>query len=239
MTAARTAFLRRLLPVFLVAGVTGCGNSPPPPPQVFPPLNYDYLPPIVLNVANLTVENNYVPDPAAATLIGEDPEAPADALLAMLQHRLVASGAPGNGTATIENASLEQVGDDYVGVMTVRLDLATPDNTKTGYTEASVSVTQTAPGPDASQDDIRAALYGITKKLMVSMNVQLQYQIQHNLGGWISYGASAAVPTLGSGAIQATPLGAPQPGAPQPAGLPSGSQSLGTLPITPPPSPPP
>jgi hypothetical protein len=249
-------FLARRLPFVLLAGLTaatlaGCGDSPPPPPQVFPPLDYSYLPPILLNVANLTVQNTYVPDPGAATLIGEDPEAPANALTAMLQHRLVADGMPGNGTVTIENASIEQAGGNYVGVMTVRLDVASPDGRKTGFTEASVTVTQTAPDSDATQNQTQAALYSITKQLMDQMNVQLQYQIQHNLGSWVSYTPNAAA-ALGSsaipnGGIEATPLTAPGPGAPAaitpatgaPASaLPEGT--LGTLPIDSlPPAPPP
>jgi len=220
VTPIQFRFLRRLSPVVLIigltglAGLSGCGSSPPPPPQVFPPLDYSYLPPIVLNISNITVQNNYVPDPAAATLIGQDPEPPANALMAMLQRRLVANGTPGNGTVTIENASIEPAGGNYLGAMTVRLDVASADGRKTGFTEASVSVTQTAPDSDATPNQVQAVLYGITKQLMDAMNVQLQYQIQQNMSSWISYTANAATPALNSGpaggnAIQATPLNAP------------------------------
>jgi len=219
-----------------VAGgaLAGCGNSPPPAPQVFQPLDYSYLSPIVLNVSNITVQNTYVPDPGAATLIGQDPEAPANALTTMLQHRLVADGVPGNGSVTIENASIEQAGGNYLGVMTLRLDVASLDGRKTGFTEASVSVTQTAPDSDATQDQIQAALYGITKQLMDQMNVQLQYQIQRNLGSWISYTPNAATPAPGSGAasnggIVATPLTAPGSATPISGAPPVGT--LGTLPV--------
>jgi hypothetical protein len=265
VNAIKFRFLRRLSPVLLILGVTGllglsgCGNSPPPPPQVFPPLDYSYLPPIVLNISNITVQNNYVPDPAAATLIGQDPEPPANALMAMLQHRLVANGTPGNGTVTIEDASIEPAGGNYVGAMTVRLDVASADGRKTGFTEASVSVTQTAPDSDATPNQVQAVLYGVTKQLMDAMNVQLQYQIQRNMGSWISYTANAATPALnsgtaGGGVIQATPLQAPDatapatgapapltPAAAAPGPLPPGdvvpdsslpTGSLGTLPVS-------
>ena len=249
-----------LLPVFLAFCLSACGGDNETQPQSFPPLNYNYLPPIRLHVANISIENDYLPDPGASTLIAEDPDPPANALLRMLQHRLLPDGTPGNGTAKIENASLEQVGNEYVGMMTVRLDLISADGREKGYTEASVSVTQTAPGADATPDTVRATLYGVTKQLMDAMNVQLQYQIQHNLGNWISYGLDAAAAPFGkggSGGIEATSLGAPgatSPGAPQPLipppasssaaslknsypptqpnGLPLGAQSLGTLPAT-------
>jgi hypothetical protein len=252
-----TKLFARVLPLLLFAALNGCSSSPPPPPPVFAPLDYSYLPPIRLNISNITIQNDYVPDPSAATLIGQDPEAPANALMDMLPHRLVADGTPGNGTVTIENASIEPVGDNYVGVMTVRLDVVSADGLKTGYTEASVSVTNTAPGSDASADDVKTALYNMTKQLMDSMNVQLQYQIQRNMGSWISYGTNAAVPAVngGNSGIQAAPLTAPgaaTPAAPAaampvpaapaagslaPGALAPGVGTLGTLPITAPPPP--
>ena len=209
-------FLLSFLPPIALAG---CGS--PQAPQNFAPLDYSYLPPIVLKVSQLDVANNYVPTPNEATLIGQDPEPPATALMNMLTHRLVASGAPGTGTVTIETASIDQVGDNLTGAMTVDVHLSSADGSATGYTEASVSATQTAPDPDASPDDVRAALYGLTKRLMDNMNVQLQYQIQHNLGPWLVWSPGQGAVGLSTGAapagniIQATPLTAP-PGGPAP-----------------------
>jgi hypothetical protein len=199
----------------LTSLLTACSSSPPPPPQVFAPLSYNYLPPILLTVSNITLQNDYVPDPAAATLNGENPSPLADTIMAMAQHRLVANGTPGTATFSIETASIEPVGDNYVGNVSVRLDVVSADGRKTGYTVASVNVTQTAPDSDASQNDVQAELYSITKQLMDRLNVQLQYQIQSNMGSWVTYATNAAVPSLNSaapGGIQAAPL--PAPGAP-------------------------
>ncbi|OYV25865.1 MAG: hypothetical protein B7X08_04020, partial [Acidocella sp. 20-63-7] len=75
--------------------------------------------------------------------------------------------------------------------------------------------------------DVQAALYDLTKRLMDSMNVQLQYQIQHNLGPWLvwsntpSYAAPSAAGAgpASSAGIQAMPLSAPAaPTTPVPAG---------------------
>ncbi len=169
----------------------------------------------MLTVATVNLQNDYVPDPAAATLNGENPSPLVDTIMAMAQHRLVANGTPGTATFTIETASIEPVGNNYVGNVSVRLDVVSADGRKTGYTVASVNVTQTAPDPDASQNDIQAELYSITKQLMDRLNVQLQYQIQSNMGSWVTYANNAAVPALNSaapGSIQAAPL--PAPGAP-------------------------
>jgi len=214
--------------------LSGCGGSTPP--QTFPQLDYSYLPPIVLKVSTLNVVNSYVPTPGQATLIGQDPEPPANALLAMLNHRIVPSGTPGTGTVTIETASIDQVGSNLTGTMTVDINLTSADGHSTGYTEASVSASQTAPDPGADESVVQAALYGLTKQLMDNMNVQLQYQIQHNLGPWLSWttapGASPLAPGGGiggggggalGGGIQATPLAAP-PGASTP--IPTGASPI-------------
>ncbi len=235
-------------PYILVAGLTallaGCSSSPPPPPPVFTPLSYNYLPPIVLTVSNIAFQNSYVPDPQAAALIAQDPAPPAATVMAMAQHRLVANGTPGTGTFTLETASIEPVGDNYVGNISVRLDVVSADGRKTGYTEASVAVTQTAPEPDAGPDGVQEVLYSMNKQLMDQLNVQLQYQIQRNMGSWVSYNTNAATPALNSGsinngAIQAAPLQAPGAAtpvtgaAPTPVPLAPGSGVLGQLPITP------
>jgi hypothetical protein len=236
----------------IAASLAGC-SSPPPPLQVFPPLDYTYLPPIVLTVSGITVQNSYVPDPAAANLIGQDPAPPATTVIAMAQHRLVANGTPGTATFTLETASIEPVGNSYVGSISVRLDVASADGRKTGFTEASVAVTQTAPDPDATQNQVQAVLYGMTKQLMDQLNVQLQYQIQHDMGSWISYATNAATNALNSGAIgnggiQAAPLqppgsppatatptvpGAALPGAQLPSAQLPGEGVLGQMPVAP------
>ena len=99
--------------------------------------------------------------------------------------------------------------------MTVDINLNGPDGA-TGFTEASVSASQTAPDADATASDLQAALYGLTKRLMDNMNIQLQYQIQRSLPVWLSVsqapGAGAAA--LPSGGIVAAPLTSPGGSAP-------------------------
>lgn len=236
--------MRRILAFGLALGLAACGGPPPPPPVVYKPLDYSYLPPITLRVASVNVTNNYVPDPAAATLIGQDPEPPATALLDVATRRLVANGTPGTANFTVENASIAQVGGNIVGTLTARLDVKSADGRKNGFTEASVSHSQTAPDSDATPADWQAALYGMTKQLMDSMNVQLQYQIQRNLGDWVVYAPNAAAAPVGAGtgAIKAAPLpstavipgGVPNAPVLTGAPLPLGSGTLGTLPVAPP-----
>jgi hypothetical protein len=238
--------MRRAAAFGLAMGLAACGGSPPPPPVVYKPLDYSYLPPITLRVATVNVSNTYVPDPGAATLIGQDPEPPATALLDVATRRLIGNGTPGTADFTIENASIEQVGGNIVGTLTARLDVKSADGRKNGFTEASVSHSQTAPDSSATPADWQAALYGMTKQLMDSMNVQLQYQIQRNLGDWVVYAPNAAAAPVGAGngAIQAAPLPSTAvipggvPSAPVVTGpaLAPGMGTLGTLPVAPPPA---
>lgn len=215
----------RFLPLLAVLGLSACGDSPAPMVS-YKPLDYSYLPPIMLKVSSINVQNNYVPDSGAANLLGLDPEPPANAVMDMANHRLVANGAPGTATFTVETASIETVGNNLTGILTVRLDVVSADGRSKGYTEASVNYSQTSPDQN-NQGDMKAALYGITKHLMDQMNVQLQYQMQQHLADWISYSTNAAAaPVISGGAslgggslgggIQAVPLSTPTaiPGGP-------------------------
>jgi hypothetical protein len=183
--------------------------------QDFPPLTYSYLPPLVLKVASLSVVDDYVPSPDTVALLAQDPAPPAETLLAMLRHRVVASGAPGTGTVTIQNASVHQVDSTLTGAMTVDVSVESPDGRSTGYAEATVSASRTAPDGDEGPDALQAALYDLTKQLMEDMNVQLQYQMQHNLSGWLSWSptpgsvSTGYAPAGAGGPIQAAPLASP------------------------------
>lgn len=233
--------MKKTLALVSVLALTACGS--PPPPESFTPLDYSYLKPIVFNVANLNIVNNYIPTPDETQLNANNPAPPATTLLAMLNHRLQPGGTPGNGTVTVQVASITEAAGMLNGQMTVDINLSSADGRSTGFAEASVSASAAAPDADADQNDQQAALYQMTKKLMDSMNVQLPYTIAHNIPNWVSWtnpqgGGIAPAPGIGGGGapggipggIQATPLTAP-PGAEQP--VPNTLPSGGTLSLPP------
>lgn len=232
--------MKKLLSALPLLALAACGTTPPAP--VFTPLDYSYLPPILLKVAQVNVVNAYVPTSSQVRMAGLDPAPPAETLLAMLKHRLQPAGQPGTATVTVESAYVDQVGGNLVGQMTVDVNLTSANGLATGFTEASVSATQTVPQSD-NVDDTRAALYGLTKRLMTQMNVQLQYQVQKNLPHWISW-TNSPVTGVGmneangdaGGSVQTSPL-APPPGvahttmatpAATPAASPAAKSSTGT-----------
>ncbi len=194
--------------------LAGCSSAPPPS---FAPLNYSYLRPIIFKVATLNVVNNYTPAPGEAALIANNPAPPEATLEAMLKNRMQPSGQPGTGTITIQNASIIETGGNLVGQMVVDINLTSADGRSSGYAEASVSRSEAAPdNDDPTSADMQTALYGMTKKLMTAINVQLPYEIAHNIPSWVSWTNQGGVGagTSGSagadaGGIQAAPLGAP------------------------------
>ncbi|HYP62283.1 MAG TPA: hypothetical protein VEQ16_00260 [Acidocella sp.] len=202
----------RLLPALALAG---CSSSPPA--QNFAPLDYSYLRPIIFKVTTLNVVNNYTPGTDEQPLIASNPAPPAATLMAMLQNRMQPSGQPGSGTITVQQASITEAGGNLSGQMTVDLNLTSADGHSTGFAEASVSRSETAPNDDPTSPDMKAALYQMTKDLMTAINVELPYQIAHNIPNWVSWtspaGAAGGLPAAGGGAapgtIQSSPLGAP------------------------------
>jgi len=178
-----------LLPLALAA----CGGAPPN----YPPLRYDYLPPIRLNVARIEVRQDFVPSGVAPDITSLDPAPPVEALRQMAADRLKPFGSAGQAVLVIQNASMIRNGDTITGTFAVRLDIYTSANNRVGYAEARVSRTHTG-----HIDDIHSLLYDMTKQLMDEMNVQLEYQIVHSLRDWVATGAAAP------GAVQQQPLGA-------------------------------
>jgi hypothetical protein len=161
-----------LLPLALAA----CGGAPE-----YPTLRYDYLPPIRLNVASISVRQDYIPSGVAPDITPLDPAQPVDALRQMAEDRLKPFGPAGRAEFVIQNASMVQEGDTITGTFAVRLDVYTSANNRVGYAEARV-----ARSHSGHVDDIHQVLYELTKQLMEEMNVQFEYQVVHSLGDWVA-----------------------------------------------------
>lgn len=210
--------LTRRLCFLLPLALAACGGEP----KSYPPLRYGYLTQIRLNVADVEVQQRFVASGIAPDVSNMDPIRPTDALKAMAQDRLQPFGASGHAVFVIQDASLIKEGDRITGVMDVVLNIILPDGQRGGFAEARVTQRHTG-----RIDELRDVLYDMTKSMMDDMNVELEYQIRHNLRDWLVSEDAAPM------AVQQAPLDQ-GPGQPPPGRMPP--VPIAPRPVAPPPS---
>jgi hypothetical protein len=191
-TAVRLLIRRRgallLLPMLLVACTTEA------PPQNFPPLAYDYLTKLKLNVANIDIDDSWTPHVDTGLHVESmSPVQPLDALRRMAHDRLIPGGPSGQAQFTIDDASIVQLPDGYHGSLAVHLDLNNADGTRSGHAEARVTRVRTL-GDDTSPEAVRAALYEMTRQMMDDINVEFEYQLRRSLSEYLQTTSPGAPP---------------------------------------------
>lgn len=219
-----------LLPLLLAA----CGGEEEEGNEVFRPLRYNYLPPIELNVASISIEQRFVPAGVPPDVSNLDPVQPVDALKAMASDRLTAFGTANTAVFDILNASLTRQGDVISGDFEVTLSIRDSGGNRLGYALAQVTSQHSG-----ISDGLRRTLYDMTKSMMSDMNVEFEYQIRQNLKPWLTSATAPDTP------VQQTPLdqsGNPvqpgQSGAPADQGAPAPTQLSPPPPqLSPPPAP--
>ncbi len=191
-----TAYPIRLAALLLSLLVAACGGGEER--RDFPPLHYDYLPPIQLNVATLEIEPRFMPSGTGADVTGQAPVRPVDALTTMGRDRLSALGGNGRAVLAIQDGSLTRRGDAISGSMAVQLTIFRDDGGQAGFVEARVS--RTSSGGSGS---LRGRLYDLVEAMMNDMNVELEFQIRRNLKDWLN------VPTAAATTVEQAPLAPP------------------------------
>jgi hypothetical protein len=217
MHASRLTRRASLMLPFLLAA---CGGGER---KDFPPLRYNFLPPIRLNVASINVEQRFYPSGADPDITARDPIHPVEALRAMAEDRLQALGTSGQAVFGITNASLTRQDDVITCALAVVLEIYPAPGVRSGFAQAVVSRQHTGP-----IDDLRGTLYDITKSTMDAMNVEFEYQVRRNLQPWLL--SSSAVPSPVEQQPLVTPSTEPPPGGPPPMpppGAPPMPQPLG------------
>jgi hypothetical protein len=162
--------------------VAACGGGEE---RDFPPLHYNYLTPLRLNVAAIQIEQRFVPTGSPPDVGQLDPMPPVQALRNMAADRLQALGAAGQGVFVILQASLIRVNNTITANFAVELNIYTSPNVRAGYANASVTGSYTG-----DVDDLPGKLYDMTKSFMDRMNVEFEYQVRRSLGGWLLSGAA-------------------------------------------------
>ena len=158
-----------------------------------PPLRYNYLTPLRLNVAAIQIEQRFVPSGAAPDVSQLDPMPPVQALRNMAEDRLQALGScrPG-GVRHPECVAGATARHDHRQPVGASSSIYPTPNTRAGFAQASVSGSYTG-----DLDDLPARLYDMTKSMMDRMNVEFEYQVRRSLGAWLLHrrratGAGAA-----------------------------------------------
>ncbi len=194
VTTAMTVMTRRAALRAVAVGapllaLAACAEEPPPAPM--PPLHYEYLTPLRLNVASIEIENRYIPGPQSAQLSAEDPAPLVPTLSRLATDRLHAFGASGRAVFVIEDASLRRdPGGRYSGSVAVTVQIIPAG--ATGPTAYAAARAVRAITTD-SNDEPRI-LYTLTSQLMDSLNVELEYQVRHALGAWLITAPGAPQP---------------------------------------------
>jgi hypothetical protein len=180
-----------LLPLLLSA----CGGRSQ---RVYPPLHYGHLTALQLNVAAVQIEQRYVPSGVSPDVSQIDPMPPVQALRNMAAERLQAFGSSGRAVFVIQDASLTRQRNMLLGSFAVELDVYTSADTRAGFAEARVSRTYTG-----DLDDLPAKLYDMTKEMMDTMNIEIEFQLRRSLRTWLLPEGAAQPP------VQQEPLVAP------------------------------
>lgn len=171
-----------LLPLLAAA----CGSSPKLL-RDYPPLRYDYLTKLRLNVFSIDVDEPVAP---AGILDAEAPVRPAVALRWMARDRLVPGGNSGRAVFVVDEATITQGAGALNGIMAVHLDVLTTEGTRAGFAEARVSRRRTV----ARGEDIRTALYDLVREMMDDMNVEFEFQVRRGLRDWLQDATTAPAP---------------------------------------------
>ena len=181
MNLAATLFPRRAV---LVLGLllSGCYGGNETAPQQFTPLSYSYLPSLKLNVARIDIVNRWAPAGTARHVEYLSPIPPVSALTQLARDRLSAGGSAGRAEFIVQDASIVQGTQTFNGSIAAQLVLLDDSGGTHGSVVARVQAVR--PITDAGDSSAtRADLYALTRSMMDSMNVELEYQIRHSLSG--------------------------------------------------------
>ena len=190
---------RAILTLPLLLAACG-GDDSSESANAFPPLRYDYLPPIQLNVASVEIQQQFIPSGLPPDVTAADPVQPIDALKKMANDRLQALGTSNKAVFAILNASLTREDDVIRGTLSVSLTIYDGNNAQQGYAIATVDRSHSG-----DIDNLGKALYAFTKALMNDMNVEFEYQVRRNLKNWLASSAAPDTP------VQQDPLDQPNP----------------------------
>ena len=191
-------YLSRRLALLMPFALAACGGEPA---ESFPPLRFNDLPPIQLNVSSITVEQRFFPSGMDPDVSGKAPVPPIEALKTMANDRLQPFGTANKAVFAVLDASMMRENDVVTGSFAVSLTILDDNGGQLGFAEARVQSRHVG-----RIHDIRPVLYDMTKTMMNDMNIEFEYQIRHNLKAWLTESAAPDMP------VEQAPLDQPVPG---------------------------
>ncbi|PHI95126.1 hypothetical protein BG621_07910 [Parasaccharibacter apium] len=228
MTITRFAPLSRLWPclalLFGLALLTGCAHDEGN--ETFPKADYSYLPPLNLNVSQITITSQIQPN--YDDLTARSPNNPESDLQLMARQRLHTTGTSGSAQFIVTQIEMTKLSHhSFSGTYGVKLTLDDPTHQRHGFITARVHRTIEAPGSYSLERD----LHTLNTALMDDMNVELEYQVRNHLASWLTDAtgtplnattvqsqdlSSTELPALEGSAQQHAPLNTTAPAAPHP-----------------------
>ncbi|MDY0882225.1 hypothetical protein ACFPL7_21795 [Dongia soli] len=193
---ARLLCLVRLVSLPLLAAAC---SSPPPAPQL-PPLTYNALPPIRLDVAQVQIDQSYQAPGTAPHIDHLFPQIPAQVAAQWARDRLQAAGQSGQAVYTVTDASAtdtvlprpqsfsamltDEQSNRYDLNIAVRLQVTSGDGTRHGAVQVSANRSQTV-SEKTTPEQREVVWYQLTQQTMNDLNVKLERDIGAHLAGFL------------------------------------------------------
>lgn len=191
--------MTRILAALALAGLAACAADPARP--VFPEITFAHLPPIALDVAQIEVEEQYVPPQRPPNVEHTMARSPAAAMRRWAADRLRPVGRSGVARVSIKEASVvaqpleKKTGGvrgmftrdqavRYVGNLVVEVDVTTAGGLGTGFASGAATRTVTAP-EDITLNRRDEILFELTEGLARDLNATLEANIRTHLAPFL------------------------------------------------------
>lgn len=193
----------RRLPVLMLTALTalllvGCATKLPE--DRYPPMRFQDLPPIAVNIAKIEVEEQYRPPLKAPNIEHEIPLSPMSVMRNWAQDRLKAVGTAGTGrfiiteasvvrealkkTSGIKGALTRDQDERFTARFKARLVVNTAGGLGSGFAEAFVERSQTVPeNMTLKQRDDK--LYAFIRAAGKEFNDEMELNIRRHLGPFL------------------------------------------------------
>lgn len=191
--------LKHILSLLALIVVAACDTAAPPKPG-FPQITFVHLPPIGLDVAQIRVEEQYVPPLGPPNVEHAMPVSPAAVVHRWAADRLRPAGPAGTARVIVKDASVvaqplkksegvrgvftrdQEV--RYVGNLVVEVNVETAGGLGTGFATGAATRTVTAP-EDISLNRRDQILFELAEGLAQDLNAALEANIRAHLAPFL------------------------------------------------------